>query len=296
MQENESITLADGRTLAYGIYGSPTSERTVFFFHAFPSARVEGRIWHSAAAKLNIRFIVPDRPGMGYSTYQPNRTLLDWPADVLALADHLKIQQFYVMGLSGGGPYTFACVKSIPKNRLSGAAVVSGLYPVKLGTAGMLMKGRVILWIGPWIPGLLGSLVDSMLGTAARNPDPKVLEAAMKKELATRTEIDQRAMIDERNWPAFVESTREGLRQGGQGLGWDTKLFGDPWGFDLEELDADIPVTMWHGTEDVNTPLQMAQKAKAKLPTATLHTLEGEGHVSHAFFHQEDILRELVGV
>ena len=33
-----------------------------------------------------------DRPGHGLSDFQPERTLLDWPEDVAALADHLEIR------------------------------------------------------------------------------------------------------------------------------------------------------------------------------------------------------------
>jgi hypothetical protein len=45
------------------------------------------------------------------STFQPNRRILDWPSDILELADHLKISQFYVLGTSGGCPYVLACAK-----------------------------------------------------------------------------------------------------------------------------------------------------------------------------------------
>jgi pimeloyl-ACP methyl ester carboxylesterase len=44
-----------------------------------------------------------DRPGFGRSTYQRRRRLLDWPADVAALADELGIERFAVAGYSSGG-------------------------------------------------------------------------------------------------------------------------------------------------------------------------------------------------
>jgi hypothetical protein len=41
---------------------------------------------------------------MGYSDFQTNRRLLDWPADVGCLADTLGLDKFGVLGYSGGGP------------------------------------------------------------------------------------------------------------------------------------------------------------------------------------------------
>ncbi|KAF1959616.1 alpha/beta hydrolase fold domain-containing protein [Byssothecium circinans] len=298
MRESEAHTLPNGRILSYAVYGSPVPKTTVFYFHAFPSSRKEGKLWHTAASKLHIRLIAPDRPGMGNSSPQANRTLLDWPKDVIALADHLKVERFYIMGLSGGGPYALACVKEIPKERLAGVSVVSGLYPIAFGTAGMMLLARVVLWVGPYMTGLLGGIMDMAMGKAARDPDPKVLEDQIMKDIESRPAVDQAAMKDDKNKEAFIEGTREGLRQGGQGAAWEARLSGSPWGFELQELDVGeggIPLALWHGTGDINCPPAMAIKAKEIMLQATLHMKEGEGHVSYAFRNQEEILGELIG-
>jgi pimeloyl-ACP methyl ester carboxylesterase len=298
MRDSETLTLPGGRILSYAIYGSPVPKTTVFYFHAYPSSRKEGKLWHSAAAKLGVRLIAPDRPGMGNSSFQPNRTLLGWPNDVLALANHLKIRCFYVLGLSGGGPYALACIQGIPQDRLAGAAVVSGLYPVSFGTAGMPLATRLSLSVGPWVPGLLGGLLDASLGAAARDTDPDVFADMLMKEIENRPEVDQAVMKNEKTRDAFVEGTREGLRQGGKGAGWEASINGSPWGFELQNLnvgDEGVPLTLWHGTEDVNCPPAIALKAKDAMPKAELRTMKGEGHISYAFRDQVEILSILVG-
>ncbi|KAF2464778.1 alpha/beta hydrolase fold domain-containing protein [Lindgomyces ingoldianus] len=295
MQESESLTLGDGRTLSFAVYGAPASDTTVLYFHAFPSSRLEGRLWHAAAKSLNVRFVVPDRPGMGNSTFQPSRTILDWPKDTITLVDHLGIERFYVMGLSGGGPYTLACLYGIPKERLAGASVIGGLYPITLGTAGMMMASRIMLWVAPWMTGLFGTLMDYTMGKAARNKDPKVFEDLVMKEMRSRPEVDQQSIKDENIKHDFIESTREGVRQGSQGAAWEARLFGSPWGFELTQLHSEVPLTLWHGNLDINSPSAMVTKAKEMLPGATLRLEEGEGHVSLAFKFREDILRELLG-
>jgi len=126
---NQTIKLADGRKLGYDEFGSQDG-RPVFYFHGTPSSRLEWQLFGSdALAKaLRLRLIVPDRPGMGLSSFAAGRRISDWPADVASLADHLGMQRFAVLGYSGGGPYAVACALALPE-RLTRVGVVSGAGP-----------------------------------------------------------------------------------------------------------------------------------------------------------------------
>jgi pimeloyl-ACP methyl ester carboxylesterase len=77
------ITLRDGRALAYAEYGSPSGQ-PIIYCHGTPSSRVEGGLIvdNQTATDLGLRFIVPDRPGMGFSDYVAGRKIVDWPNDV----------------------------------------------------------------------------------------------------------------------------------------------------------------------------------------------------------------------
>src|SRR5271167_4350698 len=85
-----SVTLPDGRELAYEEYGDPAGD-PVLSFHGGLSSRLDAAPAHQAALDLGVRLISPDRPGIGLSTFQPGRRLLDWPADVAALTEALGI-------------------------------------------------------------------------------------------------------------------------------------------------------------------------------------------------------------
>lgn len=299
MRENEELNLRRGRVLSYAIYGSPVPKTTVFYFHDFLSCGKEGKIWHTAASNLNIRLISADRPGMGDSSYDPDRTLLTWPKDIVALADSLKIQRFYVIGLGSGGPYALACVKEIPRERLVGAAVVSSLYPVSTETVHMPFFPRFLTsWVGPWAPGTLDLCIDMAMGNAARDSDPKVFDDWLFKEIECRPEVDRKVIGDEKNRWMFLQAARDSLKQGSQGLAWETRLIRTPWEFELEDLKVGvdgIPVTLWHGSEDTNCPPAMAKKAKRVMSGAELRMKDGEAHFSFAFSRQEEILGSLIG-
>src|SRR4029450_5102188 len=89
---DQTIRLHDGRILGYAEYGSPDG-KTVFYFHGHPGARLEARFLANQATQFGVRLIGVDRPGMGLSSYQPGRSLLDWPDDVGKLAGHLGINR-----------------------------------------------------------------------------------------------------------------------------------------------------------------------------------------------------------
>jgi pimeloyl-ACP methyl ester carboxylesterase len=298
MLENESITLNDGRTLSFAIYGSPVPRTTVMYMHGFPSSRFEGKLWHSAAAKHGVRLIAPDRPGSGFSTFQKNRRILDWPADITSLADELKIKEFYVLGASGGGPYALACVNSIPKERLLGAIVASGLYPLKFGATGMMLPTRLLFWAAPWMTGLTSFLFDNSIGKAARNEDPRVLEDLMRNEPFKRHPGDAQALNNPLNWPIFVAMTRGSFAKSGEGAAWEAKLYGSDWGFELNHLSVGedaVPLTLWHGTSDMNVPVGMAITAKGVMAGSVLKLKEGDGHMDYVFRDAEEILFDLIG-
>lgn len=297
MHENESITLTGGRTLSYAVYGSPVPRTTIVYMHGFPSSRFEGKLWHSACTKHGIRLIAPDRPGNGLSSFQKNRCILDWPNDVVALADELKIGQFYVLGVSEGAPYALACVKAIPRERLLGAATVSGLYPVKYGTTGMLTQSRITLWVAPWMTGLTSFFFDNSMGKAARNNDPTIFEEMMSLKVADGHSGDQKVMKDPLNWPIFVAMARGCFTKSGEGASWEARLSGSDWGFEISDLllgENGVPLTLWHGNEDEHCPVGMAIKAHNAMDGSVLHLQEGEGHVSVIFRDIEEILCDLV--
>jgi pimeloyl-ACP methyl ester carboxylesterase len=282
--EAQQITLPDGRILAYETYGSSSPSHYAFYFHSYPGSRLEGAMLHAAADAQNIKLIAVDRPGMGASTFQPQRRILDCPNDILALADHLGISQFACIGTSGGGPYVLACHHEIPATRLRASMVVAGLWPTALGTQGMLLESRVMLFLAPWIPGLVAAGLDFGLGNAARDTqNPEKFEALVAKTFESRTGVD--ADVWKSNQNGFQENVvanlREALKNGATGSGHEAKLFGSDWGFALEDVKVqEKPLVIWHGGQDQNVPPAMAQKASKLIDGCEFTFFPDDGHVS----------------
>lgn len=77
MNIESQIILPNDRRLAYAEFGKPEGH-PVLYFHGAPSSRLEPLlIGDDVLSRYGLRIIVPDRPGMGRSDFQPNRGFSD---------------------------------------------------------------------------------------------------------------------------------------------------------------------------------------------------------------------------
>lgn len=279
------ITLRDGRRLGYAEYGDP-SGAPVLLFRGTPSSRLAYRPGDTVASSLGARVVVPERPGYGWSDFQPGRALLDWPDDVVQLADALGFDSFAVAGTSGGGPYVLACAFKIPQ-RLTRAAIISGVGPIDAPGAvqGMHRNRRVGVLVARYVPWLLRPLLW-LVGNPRRDPEKYLDRSSAGFPAADWAYINQPSIR-----PLIVANYAEAVRPGLQGFAQDLLIFTRPWGFKLEDVEMEIH--LWHGTEDVSTPLPMAEYVARALPNCRATYLPGEGHLLF-YKHWREILGVLV--
>ncbi|CAG8071303.1 unnamed protein product [Penicillium nalgiovense] len=100
---DRTMRLSDGRTLGYAEYGCETGYPLVFM-HGYPQCHLGASTLDHIFRQRRIRVIAPERPGFGLSTGQSDRRIMDWATDVQALAHHLSLSRFAIIGGSGGGP------------------------------------------------------------------------------------------------------------------------------------------------------------------------------------------------
>ncbi|MFO0974595.1 MAG: alpha/beta hydrolase [Phycisphaerae bacterium] len=288
MNTDQSIILADGRRLSFAEFGRPDGE-PVFYFHGAPSSRLEPLlVGDERLARLGLRVIAPDRPGIGGSSFQPRRRITDWPADVQALADALRLERFSVLGNSGGGPYVAVCAARIPR-RLRSAVIVSGGWRMDWpeARAGLPVANRVMLTLARRAPFVLRLLMGLMGGVSEGNREAEL--AGLKKRMPP---ADFAAFAEPGRLEAFGETMRECLRQGARGPTWDFGLYVRDFSFDLAEVR--MPIALFHGEQDVNAPIAMVRRAVAALPAARLVTYPSEAHLSTLCNHFDEIARALV--
>jgi pimeloyl-ACP methyl ester carboxylesterase len=286
---NQQLRLPGGRLLGYDEYGAMDGT-PLFYFHGSPSTRLE---WHlfgndALANKLNIRVIVPDRPGLGRSEFHPDRRIGDWPEDVLALADNLKLARFAVCRYSGGAPYAAACALKMPE-RLTRVGIVSGTAPFDEPglTAGINPTNLRFMQLArtkPWISKLTLRLMSLMVRFAPR----RFIDGA----IATLPVPDQAVLARPDFRQGFIAMIREALLTGPRGPQWDTALMVSPW--DFRPQDIRLAVYLWHGGKDANAPLAMGRFMAAAIPNSQVRFYPDEGHLSLLSNYIEEILNVLI--
>lgn len=285
---NNKIKLSDGRYLGYSEYGDSLG-LPIFYFHGGQESRLSSVFMDDVAAQLGVRIISPDRPGIGLSSYQKDRTFLDWPKDIAELADFLKITKFSIFGLSGGAPHALACAHKIPE-RITGTSIISGAAPYNYegSLKGMWAPVKIFHWLASrensnGLQKVIQKDYEDMI---------KAPEKRIKQFQNYLPEPDKRIMLanPEYGWE-FIDGSIESYAQGIDGVVQEWQLYVSDWGFDIDKIEK--PVSLWFGTEDKMAPKQRAYYYDEKLPNATLHLIENEGHFSLIRNHLEEVLLEL---
>jgi len=279
-----TVLLPDGRKLAYAEYGKPNG-LPLFFFHGLPSCRLmhpDSDVCNS----LGIRLITVDRPGLGRSDPKPGRSLLDWADDVRGLADQLGIDEFAVVGPSGGGPFVAACAFRLSA-RIRRAAIVGGAGPLDepRALAGAAFDRRVGFWLARHAPILFRAAIRW------RGNPQQDTEKFFASYTRHNPPSDQVLLQNPETKAMFIATYREATRQGLAAFAHEIELMAKPWGFSLRDIS--VPMTIWHGTADNSTPIGMGEALARAIPNATLRVIPNEGHLIF-LSHWQAIAEDLI--
>jgi len=282
VSRDHHVRTTDGRSLAVRDLGEPGAP-AVLFHPGFMACRLTGR------PATGARVITIDRPGIGGSTAWPRRTLLDWPGDVAAVADHLGLDRFAILGHSGGGPYAAACALKLGE-RVSALGIACGFAPFDRpdATEGMnrrMAKAVPALRRAPW----LASVATRALPRQYQKDPARAFERQFGRDLPA---CDRAALAGPDTLDPLLEAAVESTRQGAAPLAAEMRiLFVRSWGFAPHEIKT--PAQLWYGAEDTLTPPSAGRYLGQEFPHARLTIFPGEGHMA-AFTHWNDIVTALL--
>lgn len=281
------VALPSGLQIAVAEYGAADGA-PMFFFHGWPSARVQGALLHEAGCAVGVRVLAVDRPGVGASSPQAGRRLVDWPPMLRELAAALGLERVHVLGVSGGGPYALAAAWAAPE-LVTAAAVVCGAPPLaEHGRDGLTRAYRILLAIHSRSRGAMRLFFRLLHPLAAANPSPWMLTMLRGALRGPDKAVLENAALSQLCYDGF-RFAWGGYRDG---VFEDAEIYTQPWGFPVEEVRR--PVRLWHGTEDHNFSYHHAEKLAARLPDCALRIVPGEGHYSLPILHAREILADLL--
>jgi len=284
------IQLEDGAVIAFEEYGNANGV-PVIFCHGWPSSRTMARLTDEPARSLGLRIISPDRPGISGSSLQPDRKLTDWPRLVERIVDHLDIDEFRMLAISGGAPYAYATAVAMPE-RVRAIAIVGGAPPLAelTDTEGLLPLYRWMMALYRSQPRLLRTFFYLARPVLSLRP-PIRLRPLLLKMLLLRP-CDAESLRDAAAFEAIFESQRRAWRASAAGVMADAQIYAQPWGFAIE--DVRVPVRLWHGKQDRAFSVCLAEELAKRLPDCTARFIDDAGHYSLPIRHMREILEDLI--
>jgi pimeloyl-ACP methyl ester carboxylesterase len=283
-----TIQVSDGRIVGAASAGKIDGP-PVFHFHGNGSSRIEVRLIAETAARVGVRLIGLDRPGIGRSDAKPGFQILDWPDIVADVADQLGIESFAVEGISGGGAYAMACAYKIPY-RLSACGIISTVPPSALMSQAGPGYLRVMWWMGihvPWLFRACACLLSRAMGS-----DEVSIEKYIVRVRALLGPADQKLVDKPEIRRALVKALAESRRQGREANLHEKMTLVRPWGFEIEKIKFHR-IFLWHGEEDRIMPAAPVHQLAQALPHCTATFYPEEGHFSTMANHSDEILGAL---
>jgi pimeloyl-ACP methyl ester carboxylesterase len=266
--KNGTITTNDGRRVGLADFGSPR-QTVVLWCHGGPGSRLEPLLVAEDAARAGLRMIGIDRPGYGFSTPQPGRTIGGWVDDALAVLDHLGIDQCVTLGVSTGGAYALALASHSP--RVIGVVNCCAITDMRWTEGKAMNVCCHPFWnVRDRDEGCV--LAVEAFGRFGENllpPRGPLAADASDAALVTTPQFQS----------AWIPSVNEMFTNGVVGYVDDRLADADGRGtFDVNRISC--PVTVMHGTDDGMIPVANAHYTASLVPGATLRVFDGLGHLS----------------
>jgi pimeloyl-ACP methyl ester carboxylesterase len=113
----QSLVTNEGRTLHYTDTGEPGWRPMLFIGGVGTSARAPELVafLDTLRRRLHVRIIAVERNGLGDTAYDPAWTFADYTREVREVLDHLKIERFALVAISGGGAYAGHIAAAMPQ-------------------------------------------------------------------------------------------------------------------------------------------------------------------------------------
>lgn len=259
-----TLMLADGRQFCWFESGPKTGFPVVFCTGAGMSGNLGFGL--DLLEKFNIRLIVPERAGLGDSTFDAQKSLKSSAMDVQALLEHQAIQQFALIGFSQGAVFAMAVAHYCQPILLS---IVSGQDQFEYPATRAILTADVV------------NMQEQALNSPNHLSDWLLKNVTGEWLLAfilnCSAEVDQQLYNEEHFLEAYSQCIQRAFAQGNQGYVQDLLIALQKWGFTPEDIH--VPASLWYGKLDMSTvhSPDFGKTLASRFPNCQHHLLHDEG-------------------
>jgi pimeloyl-ACP methyl ester carboxylesterase len=275
----EVFTTAGGREMEYADVGDRAGQPVVYL-HGTPGTAGSVQLLEKAAHRNGVRLLAVSRPGYGASTTTAPG-LLSVGRDIAEITSGSGIDDFAVLGTSGGGPFALATAAAAP-DRVRQVLVAAGPGPVHL-LAPELLEPDDERALDLLAAGEVDAAVALLTAEAQQAFDglrslqgEEFVEALVGMRPPDEHYFDTRP--DEH--AVFVADFRRAIERY-DGFVRDNLSWLGAWDFDLDDVAA--PVHLFYGGADAMLHADNGEWLAERLPSATLTVDPGAGHGDTTF-------------
>lgn len=270
------ISLSDGRRLGYCVVGKG---KPVVYFHGTASSSLEVLLLKQFAASSELKIIGIDRPGYGMSTFRSMRHLQDFNSDINCLASRLGIDQFGVLGWSGGGAFALEYLACFPEHVTKSVVVGTPALPFDVSSAHNFPFARFVMKI-PFLGLLAMKTMSYDLQRADGDIDAFLRSSQGKAMLHACSEGDLKFYLDPDWMTLLYQSMVEAFRQGNDGVSavlQEHRIFTQPWSVSFGRICGD-KLSVWHGSDDKTCRVSNAYLIAKDVVGSNLEVFQASGH------------------
>lgn len=287
-RQDKKLLLRDGRVLSYEEAGDRAGT-PVIFLHGCLGGRRLPRQAEAALRAMSIRWIAPARPWHGDSCGNP--ALLQDPAgyaaDINALADHLGLKHFTLVGFDAGAIFA-ACTFGRLDDRLQRVVLVSVPPPMKsLGDFASAPRPQRVLASAARLSLPLLQYLSILGDRKLRKEGP----AMFARTVFGTAKADTLACEDPEILKLMWEAHFFHVANSNDSFINDCRLIASNWSPNLMPISSSTRVDVLHGGKDQIVPLRRVERFASQLGTS-LEVADDAGHIL-PFSHWKTLVERL---
>ena len=248
------------------------------YFHGTASSRLEVQLLRELASKSDLQIIGVDRPGYGLSTFNQRKQLEGFNSDVNSLAEHLGINQFAILGWSGGGVFALSYLACHPERVTKAVIAGTPSLPFDVSTAHNMPFARFIMKI-PYL-GFFAMERMRIQVLKANGDISAFLKSKQGKQMLHACSRSDLKFFSDPAWMTLMyRSMAEAFRQGDgvKAVLMEHQAFMKPWSFSFSRIPAGKLVIL-QGSQDKTCRVANAYLIAKNVLGSQLDVFEGAGH------------------
>lgn len=275
------IGLPDGREIS--VIEQGTQQGTpVVYLHGSPGSNKDHCRHESLYRELDVRMVSVNRPGIGKSTSNAGWDALSFADDLNTVLESLGIEKAAVSGFSSGGLHACAFAHQHP-DRVSKLGLLGSVAPFDIPELSN-SRTEASKQLHDMARDNLDALLEQFSGVTTTEALLEVIHsivAPADQKIFEQPDIAAQFLL------AYTDLLPHGLKNVFNEIG----MINLPWGFSPAEIRTETHI--WHGTADINVPIECCKYLAEQIPNAEAHCIEGAGHY-FPFVQWPHIIRSLI--